>query len=147
MTPLETKLTQNSTSAARLRLTLVRLARTLRREGETRLTASQVSALATIEELGPLRISTLATHESMDPSVATRVVAGLENQGLLHRRDDPDDKRASLVDLSEFGRAALSALWRERTVRLNLRFERLTASERRAIESALPALEKLARDN
>jgi DNA-binding MarR family transcriptional regulator len=147
MTPLETKPTTNSTTAARLRLTLVRLARTLRREGETRLTASQVSALATIEELGPLRISTLATHESMDPSVATRVVASLESQGLLQRRDDPDDKRACLVDLSELGGAALSALWRERTVRLSTRLERLTANERRAIEAALPALEKLAREN
>ena len=147
MTPLETKLAKDSTTAARLRLTLVRLARTLRREGVTRLTASQVSALATIEELGPLRISALAAHESMDPSVATRVVASLEGQGLLQRREDPDDKRACLVDLSELGGAALSALWRERTVRLSTRLERLTANERRAIEAALPALEKLAREN
>ena len=145
MTPLESPLTPNSTSAARLRLMLVRLARTLRREGETRLTASQVSALATIEEMGPQRISTLAAHESMDPSVATRVVASLESQGLLERRDDPDDRRACLVDLSELGRVALSALWRDRTVRLSSRLERLTAKERRAIDAALPALEKLAR--
>ena len=147
MTPLETKLAKDSTTAARLRLTLVRLARTLRREGVTRLTASQVSALATIEELGPLRISALAAHESMDPSVATRVVASLEGQGLLQRREDPDDKRACLVDLSELGRTSLSALWRERTVRLSTRLERLTAHEQRAIDAALPALEKLARDN
>jgi DNA-binding MarR family transcriptional regulator len=82
----------------------------------------------------------------MDPSVATRVVASLESQGLLERRDDPDDKRACLVDLSELGRGALSALWLERTVRLSSRLARLTAKERRAIEAALPALEKLARD-
>ncbi len=146
MTSLETPRAHGTTTAARLRFILVRLARSLRREGESKLTASQVSALATVEEMGPLRISTLAAHESMDPSVATRVVAGLESQGLLERADDPDDKRASLIDLSEIGRVALSELWQERTVRLSARLERLTAKERRAIGAALPALEKLARD-
>jgi DNA-binding MarR family transcriptional regulator len=146
MTSLETPLTKSTTTAARLRFILVRLARTLRREGESKLTASQVSALATVEETGPLRISTLAAHESMDPSVATRVVAGLESQGLFERTDDPDDRRASLIDLSEIGRVALSELWHERTVRLSARLERLTAKERRTIEAALPALEKLTRD-
>lgn len=146
MTSLQTPLTTNTTTAARLRLTLVRLARTLRREGASKLTASQVSALATVEEMGPLRISALAAHESMNPSVATRVVAGLESQGLFERTDDPDDKRASLVDLSELGRVALSELWHERTIRLSTRLEHLTARERRAIDAALPALEKLARE-
>lgn len=146
MTSLETPRAHGTTTAARLRFILVRLARSLRREGESKLTASQVSALATVEEMGPLRISTLAAHESMDPSVATRVVAGLESQGLLERADDPDDKRASLIDLSEIGRVALGELWQARTVRLSARLERLTAKERRAIGAALPALEKLARD-
>jgi DNA-binding MarR family transcriptional regulator len=147
MTTLETPLASSTTAAARLRLTLVRLARTLRREGDSKLTASQVSVLATVEETGPLRISTLAAHESMDPSVATRVVASLESLGLLERTNDPDDKRASLVDLSEIGHAALSELWHERTLRLSTRLERLTAKERRAIDAALPALEKLTREN
>lgn len=146
MTSLETPRTHSTTTAARLRFILVRLARTLRREGASKLTASQVSALATLEEMGPLRISTLAAHESMDPSVATRVVAGLESQGLLERADDPDDKRASLIDLSEVGRVALSELWLERTVRLSARLEHLTTKEQRAIEAALLALEKLTRD-
>jgi DNA-binding MarR family transcriptional regulator len=146
MTSLQSPLAERTTAAARLRFVLVRLARTLRREGESTLTASQVSALATVEEMGPLRISALAAHESMDPSVATRVVAGLESLGLLERTDDPDDRRASLIDLSHVGRATLSELWHERTLRLSARLERLTAKERHAIEAALPALDKLTRD-
>jgi DNA-binding MarR family transcriptional regulator len=126
---------------------LVRLARTLRRAGQSTLTASQVLALGTVEDFGPLRISALATHEAMDPSVATRVVASLEVLGLLIRADDPEDKRASLVDLSESGRRALIELWNERMLGLNSRLERLTQKERHAVEAALPALEKLARDN
>jgi len=146
MTHIESPLTAGPT-AARLRFVLVRLARTLRRAGQSTLTPSQVSALATVEDFGPLRISALATHEAMDPSVATRVVASLEVLGLLIRTDDPEDKRASLVDLSESGRRALIELWNERTLGLNSRLERLTQKERHAVETALPALEKLARDN
>jgi DNA-binding MarR family transcriptional regulator len=79
--------------------------------------------------------------------VATRVVASLEELDLLTRTDDPDDKRASLVELSEHGHEVLSAIWSERTIGLSSRVERLTAAERSRLELALPALEKLAREN
>ena len=54
---------QSLEAAARLRFVLVRLARALRYQGSTALTPSQLSALATLEELGPLRISALAALE------------------------------------------------------------------------------------
>jgi DNA-binding MarR family transcriptional regulator len=94
-----------------------------------------------------MRISTLATYESMGAPAATRVVASLEELDLFERRDDPDDKRASVVDLSDVGRATLAKLWNERTIGLSSRLERLSAKERAAIDAALPALEKLVRDN
>jgi DNA-binding MarR family transcriptional regulator len=144
MTTLEAPHT--GVAAARLRLALTRLMRTLRRESHTTLTASQVSALATIEEYGPMRISALATLEAMDPSVATRVVAMLETQGLFVRESDPEDRRASLVSLSDVGRVQLAALWNERTLELDARLARLTPGERAALEAALPALEKMTRD-
>ena len=133
-------------AAARLRLALTRLTRTLRRESHTNLTASQVSALATVEEFGPLRISALATYEAMDPSVATRVVASLETLSLVTRTSDPEDKRASLVSLSDVGRRELNALWSERTLELDARLARLSAHERGELEDALPVLERLSRD-
>jgi DNA-binding MarR family transcriptional regulator len=138
---------QDIASADRLRLTLTRLIRTLRRRGRSRLTPSQVSALSTVEEYGPIRISALATYESLGPSAATRVVASLEELELLERSDDPDDKRASLVNLSESGRVELDELKRERTLDISSMLERLSAKERQTIEAALPALEKIARDN
>jgi DNA-binding MarR family transcriptional regulator len=138
---------QTGTSAARLRMVLVRLARTLRRHGDPGLSPSQISALATVEEFGPMRISALATYEAMGAPAATRVVATLEELNLFERRDDPDDKRASVVDLSDLGRATLAKLWNERTIGLSSRLERLSAKERATIDAALPALEKLVRDN
>ena len=110
------------------------------------MTPSQVSALSTLEEFGAMRISAIATHESLGAPAATRVVASLEEIGLVLRMSDPDDKRASLIDLTERGRATLSELWRVRTLDITAMLERLSPQERASIEAALPALEKIARD-
>jgi DNA-binding MarR family transcriptional regulator len=134
------------TSAARLRLALTRVIRALRRHGESSLTPSQVSALSTLEEFGAMRISAIATYESLGAPAATRVVASLEDLELVRRTIDPDDKRASLIDLTELGRRTLSDLWRERTLDITVMLERLSPKERATIEAALPALEKIARD-
>jgi DNA-binding MarR family transcriptional regulator len=133
-------------TAARLRLVMFRLARALRHQGSTALSPTQVSALASVDECGPLRISALAALESVGAPVATRTVASLEELNVLKRTDDPEDKRASLVELSEHGREVLAALWSERTIGLSSRLERLTATERNRLELALPVLEKLVRE-
>jgi DNA-binding MarR family transcriptional regulator len=133
-------------SADRLRLTIVRLVRTLRRHGRSRLTPTQVSALSTVEDYGPIRISALATYESLGASAATRVVASLEELGLLQRSADPEDRRASLINLSERGHGELEELKRERTLEISSMLDQLSAKERQTIEAALPALEKIARD-
>ncbi len=134
-------------NAERLRLALVRLVRTLRRRGRSRLTPSQTSALSTVEEYGPMRINTLAAYESLGAPAATRVVASLEDLGLLERTVDPEDKRASLVSLSTAGRAVLDELKRERTLEISGMIERLSVKERASIVAAIPALEKIAREN
>lgn len=136
----------DTSSGARLRLALSRVLRALRRHGESALTATQVSALSTLEDFGAMRISAIATYESLGAPAATRVVASLEELGLVLRTSDPEDKRASLIDLTDHGRSTLSELWRERTVDIDTMLERLTPKERATIEAALPALEKIARD-
>jgi DNA-binding MarR family transcriptional regulator len=136
----------DTTSGARLRLALTRVLRALRRHGRSSLTPTQVSALSTLEDVGAMRISAIATNESLGAPAATRVVASLEELGLVTRTSDPADKRASLIDLTELGRSTLSELWRQRTLDINLMLERLTPTERASIEAALPALEKIARN-
>ncbi|MGA2123396.1 MAG: MarR family transcriptional regulator [Acidimicrobiales bacterium] len=138
--------TNEVVDAARLRLALSRVVRALRRQGASTLSATQVSALSTIEDLGPLRISAIAAQESLGAPAATRVVADLEAQGLVERAIDPIDKRASLIELSALGRATMSDLWSQRTLEMNRMLEKLTPKERATIEAALPALEKIARD-
>jgi DNA-binding MarR family transcriptional regulator len=110
------------------------------------LSATQVSALSTIEDFGPLRINAIAAQESLGAPAATRVVADLEAHGLVERAIDPIDKRASLIKLTPLGRATMSDLWGQRTLEINRMLEKLTPKERATIEAALPALEKIARD-
>ncbi|HEY5050974.1 MAG TPA: MarR family transcriptional regulator [Acidothermaceae bacterium] len=133
-------------TAARLRLVISRLARAVRQHGAAGLTPSQLSALATIEELGPMRMSDLAGHELIGAPVATRVVATLQELGLVQRAGGSTDGRVSLIELSDAGRETLAELWSERAAGLTARIERLKPEQVAVLTSALPVLETLVRD-
>lgn len=135
-----------SHTAAELRLVIGRLIRSIRQHNAGGLTPSQVSALATIEELGPIRISDLATRESVGAPVATRVTTSLEELGYIKRVQDSQDKRAWLVELTASGHRVLKNLWEERTIGINQRIQMLSKSEIAALNAALPVLDKLAKD-
>ncbi len=64
-------------------------------------------SLALVERLGAARVSALAEAARVDVSVVSRQVQALENDGLVVRAADPNDRRASLVSLSEAGRREL----------------------------------------
>ena len=56
--------------------------------------------LKCVEHEGPLRASAIADVLHSDPSTVSRQVASLVKDGLLERRADPDDGRASLLALT-----------------------------------------------
>ncbi|MGY1830556.1 MarR family winged helix-turn-helix transcriptional regulator [Geodermatophilus sp. SYSU D01180] len=64
--------------------------------------------LVPLERDGEQRCSALAVQAGVDVSVASRQVATLERAGLVERRPDPHDGRASLIRLSAAGVAALA---------------------------------------
>lgn len=123
-------------TAAELRLVIGRLIRSIRQHNASGLTPSQVSALATIEEFGPIRISDLAARESIGAPVATRVTASLEELDYIRRVQDSLDKRACLVELTLTGQKVLKNLWEERTVGINQRIQMLSKSEIAALNAA-----------
>lgn len=135
-----------SQTAAGLRLTIGRLAKVIRGHASAGLTPSQISAMATLEELGQIRISDLAGHEVVSAPVATRICSSLEDLGHIKRITDPQDKRACLVTLTKKGERSLQSLWEERTLGINARVQRLSKSEISILNSALPILDKLAKD-
>jgi DNA-binding MarR family transcriptional regulator len=67
----------------------------------------QVAVLALLAREGEQRLGRVAVHLEVDPSVASRQVAALEEHGLVTRRPDPADGRAQLLGVSAAGRAAL----------------------------------------
>jgi DNA-binding MarR family transcriptional regulator len=66
-----------------------------------------VAVLSLLAREGEQRLGGVAAHLEVDPSVASRQVAALENLGLVRRRPDPADGRAQLFAASEAGLAAL----------------------------------------
>jgi DNA-binding MarR family transcriptional regulator len=132
-------------TAQRLRLAIVRLTRSLRRF-DAHLTQGQLAALATVADYGPLRLSEVAQREQVAASVATRVIASIEELGLVTRVSDPDDGRASLISLTKAGWTTIQDVRSERTAGLEARLQRLTPDERARIVSALDALERLGKE-
>lgn len=132
---------------ARLRVALARIARALDRQSRGHaLTRTQASVLGTAARLGPLRISDLAEIEGINPTMLSRIVAKLEDAGLLHRRLDPDDRRAALVEPTAEGRALQHRLREERTRLLAEHLAGLPEEHVDGLLAALPAIEALADD-
>jgi DNA-binding MarR family transcriptional regulator len=144
--PTATLTSTDAETAARLRLVISRLARAVRQDGAAGLTPSQVSALAAIEEFGPLRMSDLAEYEAISAPLASRVVACLQELSLVQRAAGSTDGRVSLIELTDAGRETLAELWSERAAGLTARIERLQPEQVAALTAALPVLETLVRD-
>ncbi len=130
--------------ATRLRVAIARLSRRLRRHQLAGLTPTQLSALATVEKTGPLRLGDLAAAEGIAPSTLTRLVAALEDAGYVQRCAVPGDARASRLAITRDGQAMLTRIREETTKLLAGMLAELTSEQRAAIAAALPALEQLA---
>jgi DNA-binding MarR family transcriptional regulator len=127
--------------AGHLRLTIVRTARRLRQEAGSELSPSLTAALSTVERHGPLIPSELAARERIQRPTATRVLARLEEQGLIERMPDPRDGRSSLVTATAAGKALLDELRTRKTAFLASRIEDLSQDDRATLERAAEILE------
>jgi DNA-binding MarR family transcriptional regulator len=131
-------------TAARLRAIVGKLSRRLNALARgSGLTQSQLSALGVIARQGPIRLSDLAEIESMNPTMVSRIVAALDEAGLVRRRTDPEDRRSGLLEVTASGRRTHDRLRTERGRALTQGLEALDADDAAAVEAALPALEHL----
>lgn len=133
-------------AAARLYLALGRMARWLRRAGEGDLGPGTFSALATLSRYGPMRLGDLAAREGVAPPTLTRIVAALEESGLVVRQTDPDDRRAVLVAATDEGAALTAGVRSARSAALHERMLALPAADRAVLLAVVPVIEALAGD-
>ena len=132
--------------ASRLRLAVTRLARRLRTALPGQLTASQLATLSTVERLGPLTLGELSTAEQVKPPTMTKIVACLEEQGLVSRTVDRSDRRVARIEATSAGLRFLDDSRHQRDAYLAERLHGLTTEDRAALERAAQVLERMLED-
>jgi DNA-binding MarR family transcriptional regulator len=129
--------------AHRLRPVIARLGRRLRQEAGGELSPSQSAALTTIACHGPLTPSELASRERIQRPTATRVLARLEESGLLERAADPVDRRSSLISATPAGHALLASQRERKDAYLARRLDGLDPEELAVLDRAAAILERV----
>jgi DNA-binding MarR family transcriptional regulator len=133
--------------APRLRLAVTRLARRLRRQADLPgVSPTQVSALATIDREGPLTLGELAALEGVQPPTISAAVGRLEEQDLVHRTVDPQDRRVHRVEVSAAGRRLLEKSRSRKNAYLERRLRALSTEDRATLERAADLLEAILRE-
>jgi DNA-binding MarR family transcriptional regulator len=129
--------------AVSLRLAITRTARRLRQEAASELSPSLLSALATLDRHGPLTPSEFAARERVQRPTMTRILARLQEAGLVDRAADPVDGRSALVSASPAGRALLARARTRKDAFLARRMRALDADDRATLDRAAEILERL----
>ncbi len=129
--------------AAHLRISATRLARLLRRQADTGMSPSQLSALTSIEHHGPMTLGALADYERVAPPSVTKVVAKLEEQGFVVRRADACDRRVARVSITPAGVALLAEVRQRKDVWLAARLSDLSDDQRARLAAALDVIDEL----
>jgi DNA-binding MarR family transcriptional regulator len=103
--------------------------------------------LGWLEEAGPTRLTALAAVGGASQPAMTQLVGRLERDGLVVRLIDPNDARATLVDLSQAGHAFLAELRQLRRARLAELLDTLSPHDEAtlslAMRVAVPLLQQL----
>lgn len=131
--------------AARLRPSLLRLTRVIRSQrADMSVTLTQLSAMGTLQVRGPMSAGELAACERVQPPSMTKVLANLEERGLVRRDAHPGDRRQAIIAITEAGTALVLSERRTRDAWLAPRLSQLTPEERALLRNVIPVLDKLA---
>jgi DNA-binding MarR family transcriptional regulator len=129
--------------AARLRLAVMRLARRLRQQAPDGISPSQLSVLSTLESRAELSLSELAEAERVRPPTITRVVALLEEAGLIRRTADPQDRRSFRVELTASGHRLIERNRKQKNAYLARQISKLSEEDVRVLDRAAGVIERM----
>ncbi len=131
--------------AALLRPSLLRLTRVIRNQRvDISVTLTQLSAMSTVHNHGPMSAGELASCERVQPPSMTKVLANLEERGLVRREPHPQDRRQAIIAITAEGVRLLDEERRSRDAWLSQRLVRLTSDERALLRRVIPLFDKLA---
>jgi DNA-binding MarR family transcriptional regulator len=94
------------------------------------ITPSQSRALNVLMRDGTMRLRELSEHLRIAPRSTTEVVDGLEERGLVRRRPDPADRRATLIALTDQGAEVSKAIQAARDAEAERFFGSLSEADR-----------------
>jgi DNA-binding MarR family transcriptional regulator len=86
----------------------------------------------------------LAACERVQPPSMSKVLANLEERGLVRRDQHPTDRRQAILGITEKGEQLLDSERRARDARLTRRVAALSSAERELLRRVVPILDKLA---
>lgn len=128
-----------------LRPALLRLTRLIRLQRvDTSVTLGQLSVLGSLDKQGPMSPRELAAYERVQPPSMTKILASLEEHGLISRSPHPTDGRQAIIDLTTQGHELIDSERRSRDAWFTQRLARLSDDERALLRDVLPVLDKLA---
>lgn len=105
-------------------------------------TPQQAETLQLIADRGAVSTSTLATLLGIDPSTASRNLAGLQKAGLVTRKKASEDGRQTDVRLTPKGKRAADAATASSSEALATVLDKINRGERQKVLDALDALAK-----
>jgi DNA-binding MarR family transcriptional regulator len=149
MTPPETatqappKAAINEELASRLRLCINRLHRMLRQEALAGLSPAQASALGSVSRLGSPTLGELASVEQVQPPTMTRIVASLQETGMVTRITDDSDRRSARVRITPAGKRNLERIRTLKNAFLVQRLAELGQDEQESAADLVALLEHL----
>jgi DNA-binding MarR family transcriptional regulator len=110
------------------------------------LTQNQISVLHSLELAGALTPRELADAERVQPPTMTKVLAKLEERGLVQRTPHPTDGRQVILSATPAGRAVMSEQRRVKDEWLTRKLGGLPAQERETLRQAAEILDRIARE-
>lgn len=104
------------------------------------ITPGQSRAVGVLMRHGVMRLNELSDHLRIAPRSTTEVVDGLQERGLVERRPDPLDRRATLVALTDQGQAIAEKIRQARSAEADRFFAALSGEDREALAALLRKL-------
>lgn len=112
----------------------------------TGLSMPQFSILMQLHHKGPCGMSGISEGYDITPAATSQLVDKLVQSGLIQRVEDPNDRRAKLLSLTDKGRELILNGIKERYRWVNEMADKLTAGERAQISEALDIMTRIATD-